>query len=66
MKSSSFLTFDILWLIEPIRKDLIEIDLSLSTLIVLSKLFILHKTFTEKLLTGIYFKHCIECQNTAQ
>ena len=62
--SKTFFTLEIFWLIDPIRKLLMDIDLSESTLIVLLNGLILSLIFNEKLLDCIKFMK-IENQNNA-
>ena len=61
--SNTFLTLEILWLIEAIKKDLIEIDLSESTEIDFLYFFIFFDTRTEKLLLNIGSKYYMRNQN---
>ena len=54
--SNTFVTVEIFWQIEPIRKDLIDKDLSESTVMILLKGFIFSLTFTENDLAFINYK----------
>ena len=54
--SNTFVTVEIFWQIEPIRKDLIDKDLSESTSMILLKGFIFSLTFTENDLAFINYK----------